>query len=375
VRELAFGITLSTVLMYVMLALVTSRVRREPAHGALRRAGVTGAAGLVLSLLQGIAPPVIPFVGGNMLLAVAVTSLWDGTAQLVGAKPLPRAIWLLPVAVGVGGLVFGVLWPSLGGRLLATFGCLAMTSGATAVTVLRRAGATTWPGLARAVGLLYALAFLAVSLRVGLFVALGVPRATVFEADLRNAIPFVAVLVLYALILMSLNVVVVTRLMDELRALARRDPLTGLLNRLGLRDVIDARLATQPDAAAALLLMDLDRFKAVNDEHGHEVGDRLLVRFAEVLTTSLRDGDVGVRLGGEEFAVLSPNPDPLTLAERIRSAFARPHPGLPPSSVSIGLIERTPLEGVALRAAFKAADAALYRAKAEGRDRVVCAQA
>ena len=95
-----------------------------------------------------------------------------------------------------------------------------------------------------------------------------------------------------------------TELQGELTHRAAHDPLTGLPNRLAFGERLAHRLATGGTGGAAVLLLDLDDFKAVNDSHGHQVGDALLVQVAGRLRATLRDDDVAARLGGDEFAVI-----------------------------------------------------------------------
>ena len=118
--------------------------------------------------------------------------------------------------------------------------------------------------------------------------------------------------------------------------------------------------------------MDLDGFKAVNDTHGHEVGDRVLKALARCLEEHLRQSDRAVRLGGEEFAVLLPEtglPQALRLAERLRRAVAAlkvpPVEGL---SASFGVAQAGPTDSPL--SLLRRADEALYRAKRAGKNRV-----
>jgi diguanylate cyclase (GGDEF)-like protein len=129
-------------------------------------------------------------------------------------------------------------------------------------------------------------------------------------------------------------------------------------------------------------MFDVDRFKSINDGHGHPAGDVVLVGLADVLRGAARAGDIAGRLGGEEFALLCPGLDAAgaaSVAERLRAALRAgvPHPAGGDAAVtaSAGVAEIAVRDapGAALDAALKAADAALYAAKDGGRDRVVIA--
>lgn len=162
----------------------------------------------------------------------------------------------------------------------------------------------------------------------------------------------------------------------QFRHLALHDPLTGLTNRRGLCEVLEHRLAGT-DASRppfALLLIDLDGFKAVNDRLGHDAGDALLSAVAERLRSTLRARDVISRLAGDEFAVLL-NGDPATgldfspILDRLTGALAEPYAlGRDivhcPATVGVALC---PMHGMTPAALLKAADLALYAGKAAGR--------
>lgn len=166
-------------------------------------------------------------------------------------------------------------------------------------------------------------------------------------------------------------------LLDERSRWALTDPLTGVRNRrtfdADARDFM-AR-AHRAGGAAALLIVDLDGFKAVNDTRGHAAGDEILVAVAAAIDATVRAGERVYRLGGDEFVVLVSHdrPEaPRVLAERLRNtvAAATARRGSPEVTASIGVSRLRPSVDGAERA-LRAADAALYRAKAAGRDRVV----
>jgi len=157
--------------------------------------------------------------------------------------------------------------------------------------------------------------------------------------------------------------------------LAERDALTGLANRKALRDRLVERLASaaRTGQATAVLYVDLDRFKAVNDTLGHPLGDALLRKVAERFKSALRDGDVVARLGGDEFAVIqsdAPQPAGATaLATRLVDLIGRAY-AIEGHMLHIGAsvgVAIAPNDGYEPDVLFKNADLALYRAKAEGR--------
>ena len=166
---------------------------------------------------------------------------------------------------------------------------------------------------------------------------------------------------------------------DELTAIlasrATRDPLTGLPNRAALAEALEHEvLATPRTAPPALLLIDLDGFKGVNDTDGHLAGDAVLVGVAELLRGQVRNGDLACRLGGDEFAVLLPRTSAAIaskIARRVITA-SRDAAGLASRSarvhlsVGVGWLA-APTDGDALIAV---ADTALYAAKAAGGDAV-----
>jgi diguanylate cyclase (GGDEF)-like protein len=166
----------------------------------------------------------------------------------------------------------------------------------------------------------------------------------------------------------------------ELEQLARTDVLTGLANRRHADDVLRATIASsrRHNRAMSAVLVDIDRFKSVNDVHGHAAGDAVLREVAVRLTAGLREEDVAARWGGEEFLLLLPDsPDATVVCERLRASISdRPinvHGLLELRiSASFGWAPWTGEEtGEAL---VGRADVALYAAKAEGRDRVVGAR-
>lgn len=157
---------------------------------------------------------------------------------------------------------------------------------------------------------------------------------------------------------------------EELRGLAARDPLTGLDNKLRFLEALteECARAARYNHPLSLLMLDLDRFKSYNDNHGHPAGDKRLQRLSEVLRKVVRASDRPSRIGGDEFAVLCPMTglnDAVAIAERIRSMMADD----PATTVSIGSAT-FPIDATTSESLFSIADTALYAAKRAGGDQV-----
>ncbi|MDQ0456530.1 GGDEF domain-containing protein [Rhizobium paknamense] len=167
--------------------------------------------------------------------------------------------------------------------------------------------------------------------------------------------------------------------LKRLRQLADSDPLTGLANRRALFEggAHDAERALKRGDLLSLILFDLDHFKSINDDYGHEVGDQVLLATARTITANVRPFDMAARIGGEEFCIALPRTSPdqaSAIAERLRVKLRGLE--IPPLDqgritasfgVAHSLGRRTGLKDLLVEA-----DEALYAAKNAGRDRVIC---
>ena len=161
---------------------------------------------------------------------------------------------------------------------------------------------------------------------------------------------------------------------DELNRLAVTDPLTGVWNRrqgdrLFVADLAEARRSGN---AVSLLMVDIDGFKKVNDTHGHQVGDQVLVTISQILNDQLRSSDILARWGGDEFVILLPqctSADAAVIAEKLRERVSATEiDGLGPLTVSIGVAEMNTDDD--RDSLLRWADIAMYRAKSGGRNAV-----
>ena len=164
----------------------------------------------------------------------------------------------------------------------------------------------------------------------------------------------------------------------KMEDLAVKDQLTGLYNRHFFDMIIDKEMSLSDDnnGPLSMVILDLDRFKKVNDTWGHPVGDELLKHISQTTTNTIRNSDILVRFGGEEFIILLPQTPvdkAVTVAEKIRMAIeTNSHPITGKQTASFGVAQRKPNES--FENWYQRLDEALYQAKETGRNRVVAAE-
>lgn len=336
--------------------------------------------------------------GAAYLLAAAAVALWTllGTAPgnvvsgIVGASGIfasgmiwnaarvfhgRRQTWVAVLAGIVAWIaVFALPFDSPSLRLTVGVAIIALFAGLASGELWserRRAMHRRWPALL--VPILHGSVLL-LPVLIGDFVAGGAPLAQTHWATL-----FVVELVLYAIGTVFVIVMLVSeRSIRAHKQAASTDPLTGLFNRRGFAEAAGMVMARQAKLGkpVSILVFDLDHFKSINDRFGHAAGDDVLKLFASTLAQTLRTYDLCGRLGGEEFAaLLACAPEDATIAaERVRKAFASSDIAIDDvkidTTISVGVAGgvTTDLEGALL-----IADAALYRAKKEGRNRTIMA--
>jgi diguanylate cyclase (GGDEF)-like protein len=290
----------------------------------------------------------------------------------------PRIGWWTLAPLAVVALLFLLVSPRLEGLRRPEYAVAA----AWAFTQLAMAGSAMLAGDAGDMVLIWML--LPVVTLPARFGMRGVGVGVVFTAVLivvvalgmgeQHGTTELLVFPLVALVGMTLLSSALLRSDLEHRSQALVDPLTGLLNRNALtaRTAELAQLSAVGREPIALVVADLDRFKAINDGHGHTTGDAVLRAVADTLRRSLRAYDLVYRFGGEEFVVVLPGADEhraARLAEELRRAVAaEPMAGLH-VTVSLG-VAASPPGAFDFHAVFRDADVALYRAKSHGRDRV-----
>ena len=364
-------ILMSTLMTVAMCVVMFSAQRSFPRNvEGLREWGI-GMAGLVLASglfgLRGIVIPEVLLPLANSMFLWGVGLLMVGTQRFYGVRPswhLFHGAWLLGLLVM---LCWLYLWPDFAMRV-AMFSFLMLALNLTQFIVIVRHGerhATTW-----FFGLLMLVQTLAM-LHRGVNALLGGAGSDMMHGGPHYNL-YLALLAFMTLLLPVGFITVATRrLQTLLEQRSNRDPLTAVLNRRGFADFHARHSARQP---LALMSIDLDFFKAINDRHGHAMGDRVLVDVAGVMRGVLRDSDAVARFGGEEFVVLLPESQQARaelLAQRIQAALRQPRPdaSLPHYTLSIGIACQV-AEDESLDSMLQRSDRALYRAKQLGRNRV-----
>lgn len=165
----------------------------------------------------------------------------------------------------------------------------------------------------------------------------------------------------------------------SLSRIARYDSLTGLFSRNELSERLDkaVKRSNGLGLSLAILLLDIDHFKNINDNHGHQTGDEVLREFGQIIKNSIRNSDNAARYGGEEFLILLPDAgedDALQVGERIHATLRKKHLAGVKVTVSIGIAVKSEKNRVDVDRFLKRCDEALYRAKHAGRDRSCLAE-
>lgn len=311
----------------------------------------------------------------NVLLVGAAMLQHRGLVLHWGGKPWDKH-YLSVVLLAAVVVMLSLTMERGHGVRVATVCCLSALMLLASAWQLWAHGRRRSPRFALALTLGFALLALALLARAGQ--ALWAPPAVKVAIDAPGPSSLaLVILVLFmgGLINLAQIQLVLGRVLRRLTSLALTDPLTGAVNRRGFVQRLDeahqrALRAPQGSPGYAVLMIDIDHFKAVNDTLGHAEGDRVLQHVARTLRETLRSGDVVARWGGEEFCVLLPRVSETEAhALAVRMAARIGATGEPRVTVSVGVAQAHPCtEGV--DELIRRADAALYRAKAAGRNRV-----
>ncbi|WP_448206517.1 GGDEF domain-containing protein [Azospirillum sp. sgz302134] len=368
------------VLLTIAVFLTWRAHRHIRALGYWTLGALLGVMGMALVTLHGVAPAGFIVPVSNAAVMTTYILIWSGVRSFAERPVLVRAGIALFAVLAFGNGYFLFVDDNIVARILVNSAGITGLSLLIAAELLR-AGPTGSPGLAKRMTALIFLGHALFAAARGLMTPGAGPLENVLSPSALQGIAFLETIL--AVTAWSFGFLAMTseRLQGDLDRLATIDPLTGAYNRRAFfahaeRELLRAQRTGSP---TALLLLDLDRFKRINDGFGHLAGDALLRTFAATVTARLRASDLFGRYGGEEFCLLLPDTDrtgALALAECLRAnvaAQALEFDGQRIAvSVSIGVAECR--SGADLDTALADADNALYQAKRNGRDQVVVAE-
>jgi diguanylate cyclase (GGDEF)-like protein len=329
-----------------------------------------GLAWLLLGL-RGLAPDALSVLFGNILLYCGFWYEAECVRALDQPAPAGRGLWRAMASIAGLVLITAALVPQPNLRMAVASLGAALAFAVCGLRLLR--GGLSSSALRRLLGWAYLLGAATMLLRLAASAA--DPEATLLTSGAMLTFSYPPLFLMMIAGTVGLLLLLKEGADRELARLATRDPLTGAPNRRALIEA-GGRLMAQArrdGQSLGVLMLDIDRFKLVNDTRGHAVGDLVLRDLARVLHDSLRPYDAYGRFGGEEFVAVLPRAgraDALAAAERIRAAVEKSRPVADLTyTVSIGVAWGPPgADG--LDPLLILADQAMYRAKAEGRNRV-----
>jgi diguanylate cyclase (GGDEF)-like protein len=333
------------------------------------------ATGAELLALRGLIPDLFSITVANSILILINVFLYWGIGELLHLQPRR---WFLPASViptAVMSVYFSYVRPDFSARVIA-ISAIAVLQYGFIVHLLSGPGPRRIHMPRRGLAALFTL-YAALNLYRAWEAYLHDPRSLLSSTPTSNFSFFTPILIG---VMTALGVIwlAMAQLQNELEAQSQTDPLTGLLNRRALDQIgteaIEA--ARRQTSALSLIILDLDRFKSINDEHGHDGGDAALHHAARCLRDNLRDVDHIARLGGEEFVAVLPgttHDHAAEIAENLRHCLASltvEHLSQKIRlSASFGVATMLPTDTTWLEI-LRRGDRALYLAKEQGRDRV-----
>lgn len=328
-------------------------------------------AGGLLVAGRGKLPNVVSISVSSFLLWSGLYLAYVGSQRFFGAKPRIAPWMALITGLALVQLWFSLVEPSYHMRLVLSTVVTACLAGVHAWLIFRQGSITFARGLA--VGVLLFLFGAQVMRLVTSFSAPFPLNAEFFDTSALQLTYITSFA--FSVLLFSISAVLMAtdRLRIELEHLANHDSLTNALTRRHMDDACRSELerCRRHGRSMALLIMDLDHFKEVNDTYGHQAGDQALINFVAGVNALLRGPDQLGRFGGEEFVALLPDTsldEAISVAERIRDACTLAGQA-PACTVSIGVTTNRK-DNDSVDTLLARADAALYRAKAAGRNRV-----
>lgn len=329
--------------------------------------------------VRGMIPDWLSVVVGNVLLILAFALLIQ-SLRVYNGRPARGGMLLgLVLLTIIGEYAFTYLWPSISGRIIFISLIISVLAMVGVITLYYRREHITRPEHIVATMLMATIAVMLVRVFSAPFVSIG----EVTSSSLMQSIVFTFASLMPVIATSGFMLMCAERLNEDLTRLATLDPLTGVFNRRTMTEMANKAIAASKrhGRALSLLILDIDHFKRINDQFGHEAGDLALCRFVELVQEVMRESDVIARIGGEEFVLILPDSDERTsieVAERIRQRLDGANFSISgwmvPLRVSIGVGTLGP-EISNLETLLRETDHAMYEAKRGGRNCVVAVSA
>ena len=372
-------LALLAIVLSVAIAVSARSMEPTPLAKSWSLAFALAGAAWTLNIVHGLTGFGGPFsIAAVSALAMAVpVLLWKGLAERAGQTPPGRG-WFVALALVDGIILIAALRHADGlwAALSQFFRAVVLARALRHVALPNRRARVDEQMMRLLLGLLAAI-----SLIVGVLALARQFETALTLGDLDRWLLLLALPPVFTGIGIAALTLIANDLAADLRRLAATDPLTGILNRRGFDRMCKQVMPViaRRDIIGVFMLADLDRFKTINDQYGHEAGDQVLVAFARAIEGELRPGDLFGRTGGEEFAILltgATTEVAIGVVERFRAALRQVRVDAVPDlrlTASFGMAPVGSVEDLA--AAQRAADRALYAAKEGGRDRAVLAEA
>ena len=332
--------------------------------------------GSVLFTTKGSFSPLIYIVLPNIFIASGFYLIWQGARVFMEREGSPR---LIPIIINllIAGLFvgFGLEEETMAQRVILMSAVIAVFSFLASAELLRPSKYRSIS--TRIAGVILLLLGLLFSIRL-LTVGMLPENAVMLTGGIHSNYTFIAGMVFNMLVSYAFIVMMNERLNMRLRRLVDRDFLTGLSNRRCVIDAVDRILSSssRDHGSTSIVMMDLDKFKSINDNYGHQAGDQFLILFASVLRRCFRPTDIIARVGGEEFIAVLPR----TTLEESRAAAERLRVAIELESIDYEDEEIRATVSIGVSSSengyssfdelYTVADRALYHAKSNGRNRV-----
>jgi len=381
IRTLSFVTTSISVVFAIGLAVFGFQQEKDRGFSLLATAAAMYALGHFLLGYRGILPEFITIILANLMIIMGIVFYLEGTRRFLGRTNTAHPISIIAIGAGIVlFLYFTYQVPSVKSRIITIVSIHVVVSAFAAWELLfhtDRHGIWQIPDVATA--MIFAGYCLFQTFRL-VWTLSEDSIQSFMSAGNVHALAFISVIILISGSTFGYIWMVSKRYEHELVEIAIRDPLTQVLNRRGLEEFAVREFAKMNRGLSEIVtvLIDIDDFKDINDQLGHDSGDKVIVRVADLLQSNIRTFDILGRIGGDEFIMLLPNTqldEALVIAERLRMKIESLQIDLKGTQQQITAsfgVAKTTSQPKNLDELIPSADQAMYRAKHEGKNRVTC---